>query len=131
MSAALHHAAVFDRIDGDANLQCFDMGEVPDPAPEKYVVLSSSAGDRIQSRFMGAHNQITTRHFLYGVGKTARQALWVGDKIAALCNDYDFVIAGRVVRRPTDWITRPVQVDKDLYPLPFVVVIFDLTSEPA
>ena len=134
MSAELHHAAVVARLQADAQLATavFEVGEVPEPAPDRYVVVSSSLGDRSQARFSGGKIASTTTHYVYCVGLKAAQARWVAGRVETQLLDFTLTIAGRSVRRPADWFTRPVVVDKDgPFPLPYGVIVFDLYSEPS
>ena len=133
MTASAHHDAVVARLQSDAGLSAsvFELGEVPANRQTPYVVVASSMGDRAVSRFTGAKDAIVTSHTLYGVGHTAAQARWVGEKITALMLDYRIPLTGRQSFRPDPWITRKVQIDKG-GPIvhPFVTVEFDIKSEP-
>jgi hypothetical protein len=133
MSATAHHDGVVARVQSDAGLasSVFELGEVPANRSTPYVVIASSMGDRSQLRFTGTKDGITTNHTLYGVGLTAAQARWVGEKITALMLDFRIPLTGRQAFRPDPWTSRPVQVDKD-GPIvhPFVTISFDIHSEP-
>ena len=134
MTAELHHAAVAARLRADSQLALavFEVGEVPEPAPERYVVLSSSLGDRSQTRFTSGKTATTTTHYVYCVGLLASQARWVAGRVETQLLDYQFTISGRTVRKPAEWNARPVVVDKDgPFPLPYGVIVFDLYSEPS
>ena len=133
MTASAHHDAVVARLRSDAGLasSVFELGEVPANRQTPYVVISSSAGDRSETRFTGTKDAILTNHTLYGVGLTAAQARWVGEKITTLMLDYRIPLTGRQSFRPDPWISRPTQIDKD-GPIvhPFVTISFDIHSEP-
>ena len=133
MSATAHHDGVVARVQSDAGLasSVFELGEVPANRNTPYVVVASSMGDRTQVRYTGTKDGITTNHTLYGVGLTAAQARWVGEKITTLLLDYRIPLTGRQSFRPDPWITRKVQIDKG-GPIvhPFVTVEFDIKSEP-
>lgn len=135
MSGLAHHDAVKARIEARTGFsgRVFDLGEIPDTgAPSWYVVVASTPGDRAQARFSGGRAQLTTTHTIYCVGNSARNALWVAQGVEAQCLDYRLVIPGRNVFLPSEWLSRPVLNDKDgLFPLPFGVIQFDLTSEPS
>lgn len=134
MSGLAHHDAVKARLEARTGFagRVFDLGGIPKSAPSWYVVVASTPGDRAQARFSGGKVQLSTTHTVYAVGENARQALWVAQGVEAQCLDHGFVVAGRNVRRPSDWVSRPVQVDtQGLFPLPFAVIQFDLVSEPS
>lgn len=134
MSGLLHHDAVVARVKARTGWSgnVFELGGVPDSAPAWYVVVASTPGDRAQARLTGGLTTVTTTHTMYCVGTLARQALWVASGVEAQCLDHSFAITGRTVRKPSEWISRPVVIDKDgLFPLPFAVIQFDLTSEPS
>ena len=134
MTAELHHAAIVARLQADAQLAAavFEVGEVPDPAPNRYVVVSSSLGDRSQTRFSSGKTALTTTHYVYCVGLKASQARWVAGRVEAQLLDFQLTITGRNPRKPFEWISRPVVVDKDgPFPLPYGVIVFDLYSEPS
>lgn len=134
MSGLLHHDAVVARLKArtgwDDNV--FELGGIPKVAPEWYVVVASSPGERAQARLAGGKTMLTTTHTIYCVGANARNALWVAAGVETQCLDYLFTITGRNVRTPSDWLARPVVVDTaGLFPLPFAVIQFDLASEPS
>lgn len=133
MTGALHHSAVFARLDADPNLVAYDLGQVPTTgAPAKYAVVASSPGEWSQSRFTGRKTRLTTTHWVYCVGTFPRDALWVADRTAAQLLDFQLTITGRNVMVPSEWSASPVRTDMDgLFKLPFAVVSFDLVSEPA
>ena len=135
MSAEAHHAAVVARLKAHPSLAAsvFEVGAVPTTNPPKrYVVVSSTLGNREGYRFTGPRTQVTTTHYLYCVGESAAQARQVSGWVDAQLVDYTLTIANRNVRRPAEWVTRPIEVDKDgPFPLPFGVIRFDLISEPA
>ncbi|WP_092965302.1 hypothetical protein [Agromyces sp. CF514] len=134
MTAELHHAAIMARIRADSQLTAttYELGEVPDPAPSRYVVVQSDLGQRSQARFSGGKVGLLTRHYVYCVGMVASQARWVGGRIEAQLLDYQLTVTGRNVRKPAEWYARPVILDKDgPFPLPFGVIVFDLYSEPS
>lgn len=133
MTASAHHDAVVARLKSDAQLvsAVFELGDVPDPAPSRYVVIASSLGDRERVRFTGTKDAISTTHTVYCVGVTAAQARWVGEKVTSLLLDYRITLTGRQAFRPDPWITRPVQIDKDgPTPMRFGTIQFDIQSEP-
>lgn len=130
----LHHDAVIGQVRADAQLTAttFELGEVPEPAPSRYVVVQSDLGQDSQVRFTGGKVGLTTRHWVYCVGYTAAQARWVGGRVKAQLRDRQLVITGRNVHKPADWYARPVVLDKDgPFPLPFGVIVFDIYSEPS
>lgn len=134
MSGLAHHDAVKARIEARTGFsgRVFDLAGLPDTGvPSWYVVVASTPGDRAQARFSGGKTRLATTHTIYCVGTQARQALWVAEGVEAACLDHRFAISGRNVFLPSDWSSRPVVVDKALFPLPFGVIQFDLTSEPS
>jgi len=134
MSGLAHHDAVVARLRARSGWsgKVFEPGEVPDGTAPWYVVVASTPGNRAQARFTGGKAALTTTHTVYCVGDIARKALWVAQGVEAQCLDYRFTITGRVPRIPAEWVTRPVTNEKDgVFPLPFAVIQFDLTSEPA
>jgi hypothetical protein len=135
MSGLAHHDAVVARIkarSAEFAARTFELGGIPDAAPSWYVVVASGPGSRVRSRYTGPSSELTTTHTVYSVGTNARQALWVAEGVEVQCLDHRFVVAGRNVRLPSDWVSRPVTVDSQgLFPHPFAVIQFDLTSEPS
>lgn len=133
MSAEAHHNAVLAAVRDDPELASavFDIGEVPSPAPKRYVVVVSTLGDWSQTRFSGLKDGLLTTHTVYCVGDKAWQALWVGGRVTARLKDVRLPVADRNVRLPAEWVSRPVALDRDgLFPKPFGVIQFDLVSEP-
>ena len=133
MSAEAHHAAVVAALQADAQLAAavFEIGEVPDPAPERYIVHVSSLGDWEQRRFTGVKAGLVTTHTLYCVGASAKHARWLAGRVTTQLKDQRLTVTGRYAFLPSPWISRPVQIDRDgLFPLPFGVIQFDLLSEP-
>lgn len=135
MSAEAHHDALVARLKAHQYLSdaVFEVGSVPPNTPLlRYVVVASSLGDREQVRFTAGKTSLTTSHVLYCVGSTSAAARKVGAWVEAQMLDYNLTIAGRSVRRPDPWVSRPIQVDKD-GPIvwPFATISFDITSEPA
>lgn len=134
MSAEAHHNAVVAAIKADPQLASavFDLGEVPSPAPNRYVVVASTLGDWSQVRLTGMRDGLTTTHTVYCVGDKVWQAFAVGGRVTARLKDARLSITGRNVRLPSEWTSRPVDIDRaGLFPKPFGVIQFDLTSEPA
>lgn len=135
MTAEAHHAAVVARLKADTQLTSavFEVGEVPvESPPSRYIVVESTLGRRSQTRFTSGRGTLTTTHYLHCVGLTAAQARWLSGRVEAQLLDYTLTMTGRVVRKPADWVSRPVTVDlSGPVKKPFGVTVFDLTSEPA
>lgn len=110
----------------------FEVGEVPTTnPPDRYVVVQSLERPE-RTRFTGPAATLTSTHYIYAVGQTAKQARQVDDWVKEQMVDYRLVLVGRSVRLPAEWTSRPVVLDRDgPFPLPYGVNAFDITSDPA
>ena len=135
MTAEAHHDALVARLKAHAQLgsSVFELGAVPTTnAPARYVVVASSMGDWDAVRLTGTKDALHTTHVLYCVGTNNAAARKVGTWVTEQMKDYRLTVASRLVFRPTPWISRPIQIDKDgPIVLPFATIAFDILSEPA
>jgi hypothetical protein len=129
----IHHDPLIARLRAHPKLTStvFEVGEVPTVnPPDRYVVVQSGE-DQAPSRFTGPSSTVRSFHNVYCVGQTAKQARQVDDWVKEQLVDYRLVISGRDVHRPSDWVSRPVILDRDgPFPLPYGQNVFEITSDP-